>query len=62
MQMLHLFLFFEMLRIIDDKSLEKKEIDYFVWRIRRRIMAERREREGCKNMGDKWTVNIFLRA
>lgn len=52
MQMLHLFLFFEMLRIIDDKSLEKKEIDYFVWRIRRRIMAERREREGCKNMGD----------
>jgi len=49
--MLHLFLFLEMLGIIDDKSIEKKEIDYFVWRSRRRIMAERREREECENMG-----------
>jgi len=49
--MLHLFLFLEMLRIINDKSLEKKELDYFVWRIRRRFMTERREREECENMG-----------
>lgn len=50
MQMLHLLLFLEMLGIIENKFVEKKEIDYFVWRRRRKIMAERREMEESESM------------